>query len=150
MTALCELLTLENIQISIQSPQTFSLNLEQDLMEITLFSKNASSLGTIKELLFEQWHEGQLPNDPGDYEGVSFIENPVMIQSPTGWLECSVTASLKIGLNRYLGELTGDQLAMITGTGPEVDMPSIEDEWRKLAAEESIDPDIVFQGVTPY
>ncbi len=150
MTALCELATVDHVQISIQSGQTFCLNLEIDLMELLLFSRPGSSLGTIKELLFDKWHEGKLPKDPGEYDSVSFVENPVMIQIQTGWLECNVTATLKIGQNRFLGELTSDQLAMMTGTGPEVDMPNIEEEWKKLDAEETVDTEIVFQGITPY
>ncbi len=150
MTALCELATLAHVQISIQSDQTFSLNLEMDLMELPLFSNTGSPLGIVKELLFDKWHEGKLPNDPGEYDSVGFVENPVMIQIQTGWLECNVAATLQIGQNRFLGELTTDRLAMMTGTGPEVDMPNIEEEWKKLDAEETVDTDIVFQGVTPY
>ena len=150
MTALCELATIDHVQISIQSGQTFSLNLEMDLMELPLFSSTGSTLGTIKELLFDKWHEGKLPKDSGEYESVSFVENPVMIQIQTGWLECNVTAALKIGQSRFLGELTSDQLAMMTGTGPEVDMPDIEQTWRKLDDEEIVDTDIIFQGITPY
>jgi hypothetical protein len=150
MTALCELATVDNVQISIQSDQTFSLNLETDLMELPLYSLNASPLGSIKELLFDKWHAGELPKDPGEYAGISFVENPVMIQIPTGWLQCNITATLKIGQNRFLGELSSDQLAMMTGTGPEVEMPDIEEEWKKLDPEDPIDPDVIFQGITPY
>ena len=150
MTALCELATLDHVQIGIQADQTFSLNLQMDLMELPLFSGTTAPLGTVKELLFDKWHEGTLPKDPGEYESVTFVENPVLIQIPTGWLQCTITATLKIGQNRFLGELSSDQLAMMTGTGPEVEMPNIEEEWKKLDPEDPIDPDIIFQGVTPY
>ena len=150
MKALCELATIEDVRINIKSSQTFSLNPKANMMEIMLFSSQGAYLGKIEELIFAKWHDGELPVDPGEYDDIAFVESPVKFNHNSLWIDCKVTARLRIGLDRFAGELTDEQVAMMTGDGPEVEMPDIESEWRKLDAEETLEVDITFQGITPY
>lgn len=150
MTALCEMATVEGVRIHIKATETFSLNPEADLMEIQLFSKSGVLLGKIKELLFAKWNDGELPIEPGTHESVAFAPNPVKFTYSTRWIECDVFAHITVGKLRYSGELNDEQVAMLTGEGPEVEMPDIETDWRKLEADEEVDADVTFEGVTTY
>jgi hypothetical protein len=150
MTALCEMATVDQVRIHIKATSAFSVNPQDELMEIQLYSAKGGSLGKIRDLLFAQWNEGQLPMDAGQHDGVGFVENPVKFFYGGQWVECDVFAHLTVGKLRFAGELTDAQVKMLTGEGPEVEMPDIEEEWRKLAADELADADVTFEGVTPY
>ena len=150
MTALCEMATVEQVRIHIKSKETFSLNVQADLMELQLFSRTQGLLGVIKDLVFAKWNDGAFPTEPGEYEGLVFVENPVRLFHSGRWLDCDVFARLTVGQTRFFGELSAGQVAMLRGEGPAVEMPEIESEWRRLAADETVDAEITFEGVTPY
>lgn len=150
MKALCEMATVEQVRINIKATESFSLNPEADLMEIQLFSPKGTLLGKIKELVFDKWNDGELPVEPGQHDNTPFVQNPVKFNYDDRWIDCDVFAHINIALERYFGDLTDAQVAMLTGTGPDVDMPEIEDGWRKLDAEEAVDAEITFNGITSY
>jgi len=150
MTALCEMATVDQVRIQIKATHAFALDPQDELMEIQLYSPNGAAKGKIRELFFARWNEGQLHLAPGEHEGLDFVENPVKFFYGGQWVECDALAHLYVGKLRFAGELTEAQVKMLTGIGPEVDMPNIEEDWRKLAADEVFDADVTFEGVSPY
>ncbi len=150
MTALCEMATVDEVRIHLKAAQTISLNVTSDLMEMQLFSPSGGLIGKIGDLLFAKWNEGALPTQPGQHDSTAFVPNPVKIYHAANLIDCDVFAHLRIGVERYYGELTDAQAAMLKGEGPQVELPSIEEGWRKLEADEQVDAEISFEGVRSY
>lgn len=150
MKALCEMATVEEVRIYLKATQTISLNITSDLMEMQLFSRSGGLIGKIRDLLFAKWNEGALPTQPGQYDNTVFVENPVKIYYAAKMVDCDVFAHLRVGVDRYYGELTDAQAAMLKGEGPQVELPLIEEGWRKLEADEQVDAEISFEGLRSY
>ena len=150
MTALCEMATVDEVRIHIKAAQTISLNVSSDLMEMQLFSSSGGLIGKIKDILFAKWNEGALPIQAGQHDNTVFVANPVKIYYAASLIDCEVFAHLRIGVERYYGELSDAQAAMLKGEGPQVNLPSIEEGWRKVEADEQVDPEITFEGVRSY
>ena len=150
MKALCEMATVEEVRIYLKATQTISLNITSDLMEMQLFSRSGGLIGKIRDLLFAKWNEGALPTQPGQHDNTVFVENPVKIYYAAKLVDCDVFAHLRIGVDRYYGELTDAQAAMLKGEGPQVELPLIEEGWRKLEADEQVDAEISFEGLRSY
>ncbi|WP_155121431.1 hypothetical protein [Bryobacter aggregatus] len=149
MTALCEMAVVKDVRIQIKATETISLNLTADLMQIQLFSRSGGLLGTIRELLFAKWNEGELPIEEGQHNDVVFAPNPVQIWYSGRLITSEVYAHMTVGVVRYFGELNDAQAAMIRDDGPEVEMPQMED-WRELQPEDVVAPEITFGGVRSY
>ena len=134
MTALVEMATLAEIRIELKATQPISLNFTSDLMEIELFSSAGGLIGKIRDLLFAKWNERALPTEPGLHENIVFVTNPVRIFYAAKFVECDIFAHLDVVVDRYFGQLSDAQIAMMKGEGPRVEMPSFEESWRKIGS----------------
>lgn len=152
MTALCHMARIKNVSIKIEAETPISLDVTGDLMETPLYDKSGGGLGTVRDLLFAQWNEGDLPVDPGTHERVAFAQNPVQVFSHGGYVKANVFATIEVAHSRYLGEFTAAQAAVIEGSSEEeVEMPDIPNAWEELP-EGAPEPETqaVFTSVMQY
>lgn len=151
MTALCHMARIKNVSIKIEAASPISLDVTGDLMETQLYGKGGGGLGTIRDLLFAKWNEGELPSDPGVHERVEFVSNPVQVFHG-GYVQADVFATIEVAHSRYVGEFSAAQAAVIEGSSEEeVEMPDIPNAWEEVPAD-APDPDTqaVFTSVMQY
>lgn len=143
---------IKNVSIKIEAETPISLDVTSDLMETPLYGKSGGGLGTVRDLLFARWNEGELPSEPGTHERVEFTQNPVQVFSHGGYVKASVFATIEVAHSRYVGAFTPAQAAVIEGTSEEeVEMPDIPNAWEEVP-EGAPDPDTqaVFTSVMQY
>lgn len=150
MNAVCEMAAVDSVRIRIHAAESFSLNVTEELMELQLFHTGGRLLGTIKDLFFGAWNEGKVPTGSGEHESVQFVECPVRFYHSGRWIECDVFAHVTVARTRYGGTLSPEQLAMLKGEGPEVDMPDFESGWTELTPDEEIDSAITLEGIRSH
>jgi hypothetical protein len=152
MTALCHMARIKNVSIKIEAETPISLDVTGDLMETQIFGKGGGGLGSVRDLLFAKWNEGEMPTAPGTHERVEFVANPVQVYSLGGYTPASVFATMEVAESRYVGEFSEAQAAVIEGRSEdEVEMPDIPNAWEELAEGEAApETEAVFTSVMQY
>jgi hypothetical protein len=143
---------IRNVSIKIDAEAPISLNVTQDLMQTQLYNLNGGGLGTVRDLLFAKWNDGELPVQPGTYERVDFIGSSVRVYSLGAYVTAKVLATIEVGETRYLGSFTEQQVAVLDGSSEiEVEMPDIPNAWEEIA-EDAPDPKVQaeFTSVMQY
>jgi len=111
---------------------------------IPLYTKDGKLIDIVMNLLRKAWNERRLNSEPGDYEGVKFIEEVVYIKvDKTIYGPVDITANISVGQKLFFGQvpikkaqgfknaLTGALITKSIETD-RIDVHGVEKEWTKL------------------
>ncbi len=155
MTVLCQMAKIRFLSFQVEDEAGNPLRLKANFRNTKLLAAGGESRGTFEELLFEKWNEMEVPSDPGVHTRVEFADRPHFIEVEGELTPVIVFAKLEVGHDRYLGDLTEEQAAVLSGDGEESEddlaMPDIENEWQ-IVPEAEPDPEVevVFVAVSRY
>ncbi len=149
LPAVCVFTGVEAFSLRFASIGRFRLRTDIDHREMTLFNREGSPLGTVKDLLWHKWNTQKLPEKPGRYEGVEFVDNPVKVDTDGTLYDMNITACLTIESRLYSGdirieELSGlhDELKGETITRnmrtENIVFANVEKSWRRITSVEEL------------
>ena len=106
MPTLCDFRYMKNYNLcfSYSGPGPFEIP-AIDPRYIPLYSKDGKLIDIVINLLIKAWNAGRLNSEPGDYEGVKFIEEAVYTKVDDHiYGPVDITANISVGQNLFFGQ----------------------------------------------
>jgi hypothetical protein len=111
LPAACTFTGLRAFSLRFSGTSFFQMRTDIDYREMTLYDREGNRIGKVKELLWCKWNERKLPDEPGIYENVEFVENPVKIETDGELYEINVHAYLIIESRIYSGQIAVQEIS---------------------------------------
>lgn len=165
MPTLCDFRYMKNYNLcfSYSGPGPFEIP-GIDPRYIPLYAKDGKLIDIAINLLIKAWNAGRLNSEPGDYEGVKFIEEAVYTKVDDNiYGPVDITANISIGQNLFFGqvpikkaqgfkdELTG---AFITRSleSDRISAAEVEKNWRKIENKDelAVEPGMTIVALDAY
>lgn len=150
MKVLFEIATIEEVRIAVKPTSGMKPPPMSEYFSKDVSSRDGEKKGTVKELVYGKWNEGEFPREEGQHDNLVFVENPVGLDFGGSAIECDLFATLTVGRERYLVDLSEAQMAMLQGEGPEVEMPDPELDGVAVGAGEAVEAEFTIELVRPY